>query len=61
MIFRTVCAWCNRTLNEEPCSESMTQLAVNPETNVLVSHGLCPECRLRLEETEFPNQGGDDA
>lgn len=60
MIFRTVCAWCNRTLNEEPCSESMSQLAVNPETNVIISHCMCETCRRRIEQNEFPNQGGEE-
>jgi predicted amidophosphoribosyltransferase len=60
MIFRTQCAWCGRILKEEPCSESMAQLAVNPETNVLISHGICPDCRRRLEREEFPKQGGDN-
>lgn len=60
MIFRTICAWCGRTLKEEPCTESIAQLAVNPETNVIISHGICPDCRRRIEQNEFQMQGGDN-
>ncbi len=60
MIFRTVCAWCGRTMNEESCTESIAQLAVNPETNVILSHGLCETCKRRIEQNEFPRQGENE-
>lgn len=60
MIFRTECAWCSTIISEEPCSEAMSELAVYPETNIIVSHGLCPKCSEELRKKEFPNDGGDD-
>ena len=58
-IFRTVCSWCSRVLNEEPCTDVMIQLALENDTEVIVSHGICPVCRNKIEQNEFPAQGGE--
>lgn len=58
-IFKTVCAWCSRVISEEPCSATLVQMATDSNTKEIISHGLCPSCRERIEKKELRNQGGE--
>jgi len=38
----------------------MAQIARDNKTDVIISHGMCETCRMRLEKDEFPMEGGQD-
>lgn len=55
----TVCAWCGAVLKETngPETKNCQTLA---KDGVMVSHGLCPTCRLAIEEQYGLNKKGED-
>ncbi|MDA3790152.1 MAG: hypothetical protein PF503_16875 [Desulfobacula sp.] len=60
MKFRTECAWCGAFINETGCNEITAQMAMDNNTDVIISHGLCASCRKRIEKNEFKNQGDNE-
>lgn len=60
MQIKTVCAWCGAFISEKYCPETKNcrALAKNGE---MVSHGLCPSCRLAIEtQYGFNKNGGNE-
>jgi hypothetical protein len=45
----TICAWCNRTLDrEDGAAVARPSIFVSLKQGVLVSHGICRECAVRI-------------
>ncbi|HBT87442.1 hypothetical protein [Desulfobacter sp.] len=61
MKIKTICAWCGELISERYCPETKNYqvLAKNGE---MVSHGLCPACRLAIEAKYGlnKNRGSED-
>jgi len=57
MKIRTVCAWCGALITETagPETENFQALA---KDGVMVSHGICPTCRLAIEAQYGLNKKG---
>lgn len=57
MIFRTVCAWCDAVLFEKECPDTQDCQALAID-GVIISHGICPKCKVSVE-TEYKLSGGN--
>lgn len=61
MKIRTVCAWCGAFISEKYCPESKN-FQVLAKDGVMVSHGLCPSCRLAIEiKYGLNKKGGNES
>ena len=57
MKIKTVCAWCGALISETYCPETKNSRLLAKD-GVMVSHGLCPSCRLVIEEQYGLNKKG---
>jgi hypothetical protein len=61
MRIKTICAWCGGFISETNCSETKNS-QVLAKDGVMISHGLCPACRLAIEAKYGlnKNRGSED-
>ncbi|WP_286820734.1 hypothetical protein [Desulfobacter sp. UBA2225] len=59
MKIKTICAWCGGFISETNCPETKNFQALAKD-GVMISHGLCPACRLAIETKYGLNKKGDD-
>lgn len=59
MKIKTICAWCGALISERYCPET-ENFQVLAKDGVMISHGLCPACRLAIEEQYGLNKKGED-
>jgi len=61
MKIKTVCAWCGALISERYCPETKNS-QVLAKDGVMISHGLCPACRLAIEAKYGlnKNRGSED-
>jgi hypothetical protein len=59
MKIKTICAWCGAFISETgfPATKNFQVLA---KDGVMISHGICPTCRLAIEAKYGLNKNGGD-
>ncbi len=57
MRIKTVCAWCGAFISETDGPETKN-FQVLAKDGVMVSHGICPTCRLAIEAKYGLNKNG---
>ena len=59
MKIKTVCAWCGAFISETNCAETKNS-QILAKDGVMISHGICPTCRLTIEAKYGLNKNGGD-